>query len=154
MAGRTLTATPWTTNPKVNIQSADVSWDFNTGATKLGTASDVVLLAKIPDQVEILDYLLKGVTKSDTQQILRVEVQDTGGTALAIIVPTFTVSSTGGQVYQRPSLGSAIPYKVSLSSDHALGYARLALVFLSGTETVSASLAGWIRYSANSKTPP
>ena len=155
MAARTLTATPWTaTNPRDHHQgSVHVSWHFNSGATKLGTASDVVLVAKIPTGVEIIEGWMRNTTKASEQQILRMELQDSSGTQIAVIFGTTTISATGGTVVTRVGAGVDLPYKLSLSDDHALQYARLVAEFVSGTETVSHSFAGVITYSRNSRIP-
>jgi len=156
MAAATLTATPFNSTMirDPGVWAAEVSFDFNTGATKLGTASDAVMLAKIPSGVEITGMWIRYTTKSDTQQIARVDLLDASGTLLCNVIATFTVSATSGiALVQAGGAANSIPYKLSLSDDAALQYARLALVFVSGSETVSASLAGVVRYSRNSKLP-
>jgi hypothetical protein len=151
MAARTLTytinmnAVPRAIHAGVN----QVAWDFNSGATKLGTLSDVVLLGKIPSGALITNKSLRfGATASTagaTWQLVLLVPEALGTlSSYATLIASMTSSATAA-VFQ-----DVIPYKLSLSDDRAVQYAILALNASTGpTETVSISFQGFVQYSTD-----
>lgn len=159
MAARTLTYTPGmgasiasgpTKAPHVGVQRFNV--DFNSGATKLGTLSDVVLLTKIPSGAVISNKQFRfGATASTagaTWQLVLL-VPEAGGTlsTYAVLIASMTSSATAA------TFSDIIPYKLSLSDDRAVQYAILALNASTGpTETVSVSFQGFVDYQVDGST--
>lgn len=150
MAARTLT---YTINMNAAPKAAHVGlnaipFDFNSGATKFGTLSDVLLLGKVPNGAVILQKSIRfgaqGSAASHWQlQLLAVEAQGTYS-VFATIFNSLTASATAA------SFSDVVPYKLSLSDDRAVQYAVLALNCSTGaTETVSFSLQGFVEYLAD-----
>lgn len=148
MAARTMTytigmnATPKATHTGPSI----LPFDFNSGTTKLGTLSDVVLLGRIPNGALIATKNIRfgatGATAGATWQLqlLAVEAQGTYS-VFATIMNSMTSSATAA------TFQDFIPYKLSLSDDRAVQYAVLALNASTGpTETVSVSFQGFVTY--------
>lgn len=147
MAGRTLT---YTMNMSASPKEAHVGlnvlpWDFNSGATKFGTLSDVLLLGKIPNGALIIDQDIRfGVSTAGAAHwqllLLATEANGTFST-LATLIASMTQSLTAA-VFK-----NVVPTKVSLSDDRAVQYAVLALNCSTGaSETVSVSIQGSVKF--------
>lgn len=154
MAGRTLTYTlNMAAAPKgIHAGVNQLAWDFNSGATKLGTLSDVVLLGKIPSGALITTKGLRFGATSATGgatwqlQLLAYDAQGTF-TLIATIADSMTSSATAATFTDNR------PYKLSLSDDRAIQYAVLALNASTGaTETTSISLQGFVLYTTDGST--
>lgn len=148
MAARTLTYT-------INMQAApkavhagvnQLVWNFNSGGTKLGTLSDMVLLGKIPSGALItskhLQFSATGATAGPTWQLQLLAIDSLGTyTLVATLADSMTQSATAAV------FSNFVSYKLSLSDDRAVQYAVLALNCSTGlSETVSLSLHGVISY--------
>ena len=158
MAARTLTYTPnmgpgpgTSTGviraPHIGVDA--VAWDFNSGATKLGTLSDTVLLGKVPNGALLLEKNFRfgavAGTAGGTWQ-LNLLVPENGGTLslYATLVNSMTSSATAA------TFQDYVPYKLSFSDDRVLQYAILALNCTTGpTETVSVSFQGMVFYKTD-----
>ena len=156
MAARTLTYT-------VNMQAQPralhaspnvVAWDFNSGATKFGTLSDVLLLGKIPSGALITSQNVRFGAAPQTAggahyalELLCIEANGTYS-LWATLIASMTNTSTAASTFE-----SFIPKKVSLSDDRAVQYVVLALNATTGaTETVSVSTQGFVEYYTNGQT--
>ena len=153
MAARTLTYTARMAETAQALHTGlnVLPFDFNSGATKLGTLSDVVLLGKVPNGALIVDMDIRfGVSAAAaTHWALILLTTDALGTfsTLATLIASMTQSVTAA-VFK-----SVIPYKLSLSDDRAVQYAVLALnCTTGGSETVSQSFQGSIKYTKDGKT--
>lgn len=153
MAARTLT---YTTNmaapPKGNHVGLNIlPFDFNSGTTKFGTLSDVVLLGKIPNGAVITDANIRFGAEGTAAAHLSMVLLgiDAGGTftTLATLIGSMTASATAA------TFSSYIPTKLSLSDDRAVQYAVLALNCTTGaSETVSFSFQGSVKFLADGTT--
>jgi hypothetical protein len=154
MAARTMT---YTLNMAATPKAAHVglqalAWDFNSGTTKLGTLSDVVLLGKVPSGALITTKNLRfgatSATGGATWQLQLLAYDALGTfTLIATIADSMTSSATAA------SFNDNRPYKLSLSDDRAIQYAVLALNASTGaTETTSISLQGFIHYTTDGST--
>ena len=148
MAAATLTYTANMSEPSRAIHAGvnALTFSFNSGATKIGTTSDVILLGKIPNGATVVEGWISGSTGATSQkwQLSAVNSGDftkSGGTLLlGDTAGTMTVVT--GAV--RFNLLQA--KRVSLSADATVASAILYLNCLAGTETVSVSLQGCIMY--------
>ena len=150
MAARTLTYTiNMAAAPKaLHAGESVIAWDFNSGATKFGTLSDVLLLGKIPNGALITTQNLRFGAAPQTAggahyalELLCIEANGTFST-WATLIASMTNTSTAASTFQ-----SFIPKKVSLSDDRAVQYVVLALNATTGaTETVSVSTQGCVKY--------
>jgi hypothetical protein len=128
-----------------------LTFSFNSGASKIGTVSDVVLLGKIPNGATVVDAWITGVAASTAQkwQLSAVNPGDftkSGGTLLiGDAAGTMTVVAT----LARFTLNQA--KRISLSADTTASHAVLYLNCLAGTETASVSLQGCIMYVADGR---
>lgn len=150
MAARTLTYTIQMSAPPKGAHIAEnvVPFDFNSGTTKLGTLSDVVLLGKVPNGALITASNIRfgAQTSAASHWALQLLAIDAAGTfsAIATLIASMTASLTAA------TFTSFIPTKVSLSDDRAIQYAVLALnCTTGGSETVSFSLQGNIKFLAD-----
>lgn len=151
MAARTLTYTiNMQGGPKaVHTGENTIPFDFNSGATKLGTLSDMVLLGKIPNGALVTSGDIQfGVQKSAASTwTMLLLVTDANGTfstyaTLATTTGSITANASTIQAYR-----FAIPTKVSFSDDRAVQYVTLALNCTVGaTETTSFSFQGSMKY--------
>lgn len=122
-----------------------IAWDFNSGTSKLGTLSDVVLLGRIPNKALITQTAIRfgAQTLAAAHYDLVLLAVDALGTfsQIATLMGSLT-SSLVAAVFT-----SHIPYKVSLSDDRAVQHAILALNCTTGASgTVSFSLQGHLEY--------
>lgn len=150
MAARTLTYTINMANsPKaVHVGVNVVPFDINSGATKLGTLSDVVLLGKIPNGALITQKHVRfgAQASAASHWALQLLATEAGGTfsVYATLMASLTASLTAAV------FSDFIPTKVSLSDDRAVQYVTLALNCSTGaSETVSFSLQGLVNYLAD-----
>ncbi len=123
-----------------------LTFSFNSGGSKIGTTSDVILLGKIPNGATVVEGWITGNTASTAQkwQLSAVHPDDftkSGGTLL-LGDASGTMTVVTGVV--RFNLIQA--KRVSLSADVTTAHAVLYLNCLAGTETVSVSLQGCIMY--------
>lgn len=110
-------------------KQAIISSYVASGATV--SSGDVYYLCKIPHGATITD--LRGFGRSAGVGGI---VFNVGTTGTADLFGTFTISAT----HQLASvLGTALPYRVSLSDDAAAQYVILAFTQASGTATATAS---------------
>ena len=151
MAARTLTYTAnYGTVRQPHSGITAVAWDFNSGATKFGTLSDMLLLGKIPNKSIVLEKELRmganGAAATHLQlQLLAVEANG-AFSLLANLITSLTGSATAA-VYT-----DYIPYKISLSDDRAVQYAVLALNCSTGlSETTSFSMQGIVNYLSDGR---
>lgn len=147
MAAQTLTASTAQSGiiPKqLHAGLVAVSFAYNSGATKFGTVSDALFLAKIPHGATIHDMVLRYHQKADTQFVGQVLLRTGSTSAEQIVVDTFTASATGGAVTVR---GNGFPRLNSHSDADTVRHGTLILNVQVGTETVSVSLAGTVFYS-------
>lgn len=123
---------------------------FTLNGVQSLSASDVILLAKVPDQVYITDWTLFGTAGGDAQ-LFKLGVGTaqgaTGGTTgEAALASAITFSATA-QLKERRVNGAAIPNaKVSLSSDAEVKWTWVYLTHTSGTSTATASLQLTLTY--------
>ena len=131
--------------PKMVEQGAvAVGFGKNFGATAWGTTSDMLLLAKIPHGCSVHDAAVNFHSKADTAGIAEL-ILITGSTvAVDKVARTLTFSSTGGPATIR---GSGLQLVVSCSDTDTIRYGWLALNIISGTQTVSVSVGGYVLYS-------
>lgn len=153
MAARTYTITNNMSVPKaLHAGESVIAWDFNSGASKFGTLSDVLLLGKIPNGALITNQGVRfGATKQDgVHYALELLAVESAGTfsLWATLIASMTATSTAACVFN-----SVIPKKVSLSDDRAYQYVVLALNATTGaSETVSASIQGIVKYLTDGST--
>lgn len=151
MAARTLTYTiNMASSPKaVHVGINQLAWDFNSGAGKLGTISDMILLGKIPSgaliTVKNTRFGATGATAGPTWQLQLLAVEPLGTyTLVTTLMDSLTQSATAAVFVDSK------PYKLSLSDDRAVQYAVLALNCSTGlSESVSQSLQGVVLYSTD-----
>lgn len=147
MAAVTLTYTQnmAATPKKVHVGLNALAWSFNSGASKAGTLSDVILLGKIPNGALITQTNIRFGTLSETATwSLLLLVTEAAGTysTYATLIASMTSSATAVA-----SFSSYLPTKVSLSDDRAVQYATLALNCTTGASgSVSFSTQGFNNY--------
>lgn len=155
MAARTLTYTINMSKPAGGLHAGEntIAFDFNSGATKLGTVSDVVLLGKIPNGALFTGADIRfGVQASAaTTWTLLMLTTDADGTfstyATLLSSGSVTANATTVQQYR-----FCVPQKVSLSDDRAVQHVVLALNCTVGpSETVSYSFQGTAKYLADGR---
>jgi hypothetical protein len=153
MAARTMTYTiNMAASPVKIIKGLNaLPFDFNSGATKFGTLSDVALLGKIPNGALITDADIRfGVMPQQAAHFaLLLLVTDADGTfsTLATLIGSMTATQTAVTTFS-----SRVPVKVSLSDDRAVQYATLALnCTTGGSETVSVSFQGNVKYLSDGR---
>ena len=129
----------------VGVQA--ITFAYNSGANKMGSISDVVLLGKIPNGAVVVGGVLYGnsTAAATHYMLLAVNPNDyskSGGT----IYGSFTVSTTAVK-YNIDG-----PIKISLSADATTSEAILYLNCTTGASpTVSTSLNGVIYYVADGR---
>lgn len=151
MAAATFTYTiNMAASPKgVHVGPNILPWSFNSGTSKAGTLSDVILLGKIPNGALVhLSEVRFGAELMDAAHwgllLLATEASGTYST-YATLIASMTASSTAATTYR-----AAIPTKVSLSDDRAVQYVTLALnCSTGGSGTVSFSTQGFVSYVAD-----
>ncbi len=153
MAASTLTYTVNVAGQPRALVSAEnvIAFDYNSGASKTGTLSDVILLGKIPNGALITtkDVTFGISSAAATHWALVLLGVDAGGTftTIATLIPSMT-ASTALQVFR-----DVRPVKVSLSDDRAVQYVVLALNCTTGASaTVSTSFYGNVKYLTDGRT--
>ena len=151
MAGTTLTYTiNMQAQPRaIHAGENSLAWDYNSGATKLGTLSDVLLLGKIPNGALITTQNIRfGIAPQQAAHysLDLLAVEERGTFSLwATLIASMTSTQTAVCTFQ-----SFIPKKVSLSDDRTVQYVVLALNCTTGASaTVSVSTQGFVQYSTN-----
>lgn len=135
--------------PRANYEGVTYAY-FKHAATASISASDVVLLCKIPTMATVLDCMIRCGHNADTQATVSfflAKVGDSSATAIASF-GTQALSKTGGTVLFRPSAAWA-PTRISVSDDAAFQYVFLKSGVSAGTVTTSYSLNGYILYTMN-----
>jgi hypothetical protein len=142
MAAWTLTSSDVANVPRLEHTGVTVkNISFTLGAAQSFSASDVILLAKVPDQVNIVDWTLRGMAGGDGQVFNLGVGTAQGGTGGAgaggetALSAAFTLSATA-QTHR----GTGNVYKVSLSGDAEVQWTWVYAVRTSGTSTATASL--------------
>lgn len=149
MAAKTLTYNiNMQSQPKaVHAGGNTLPFHVNSGGTKMGTLSDVVLLGKIPSGALITSKEVRlGAASAATHWQLQLLAYDAQGTftVIATLIDSMTGSGTAA------SFRDIQPYKLSLSDDRAIQYAVLALNCSTGaSETASTSMQGFVHYMAD-----
>ena len=150
MAGRTLTYTAnYGAAAGIHAGVNALGWDFNSGATKFATISDVLLLGKIPSGALIeSQHVNFGITPQGAAHFgLVLLATESAGTfsTFATLIASMTASSTAACTFQ-----SFRPFKVSLSDDRAVQHVVLALNCTTGaSETTSFSVQGVVYYKTD-----
>ena len=104
----------------------------------------MILLAKIPHGCTIHDAAVNFHSKADTAVIVEL-IAITGSTvAVDKVARTLTFSNTGGPGTIR---GSGLQIAISCSDTDTVRYGWLALNVISGTQTASVSIGGYVLYS-------
>jgi hypothetical protein len=117
------------------------------GAQSIGTAGDVVLLSKLPNQANVLDILgYVQCASTSLQGIIAVtEVLPAGTLSFRATLCSLSAVTAGGPL----KTGIFVPYKVSISDDAAVQHAMLALKFSGGSASTSFSINGAVLYDVN-----
>lgn len=155
MAARTITYVVNMAKPAQNLHAGVnvIPFDINSGATKLGTVSDMVLLGKIPNGALFTGADIRfGVqTSAATTWTLLMLVTDADGTfsTYATLLSSGSVTANASTVQQ---YRFGVPTKVSLSDDRAVQHVVLALNCTVGaSETVSYSFQGSATYISDGR---
>ncbi len=151
MAARTLT---YTANMADSARAVHAGvnalvFEFNSGATKFGTVSDVALLGRLPPHCTVLGGYVRGKhAGADGAHflLLAVDANDftkSGGTIkMDQANGSFTLTATAASLFHVNG-----PTKISLSADSTATSAVLYLNCTTGaSETVSTSLNGVLYY--------
>lgn len=125
-----------------------LEFDFNSGASKAGTLSDVILLGKIPNGAKLLISEVRfGASNAAAVhwQLLALVTEALGTySTYATIIDSMTASPTAA------TFRTAVPTKISLSDDRAVKYVTLALNCSTGASgSVSQSIQGLFLYSTD-----
>ncbi len=157
MAARTLTYTANMANPAQAVHAGVnvITFAFNSGATKFGTACDVALLGRIPDQATVVGGWVTGKHGGENGAhflLLAVNANDytkSGGTIkFDATNGSFTLTATAASTFT-----VKYPVRISLSADTTTSEAVLYLNCTTGaSETVSTSLHGAILYTCDGRT--
>lgn len=155
MAARTLTYTANMAAVPKNLHAGEntIVFDFNSGATKLGTVSDMVLLGKLPNKAVFTGADIRfGVQASaaSTWTLLLLGTDADGTfTTIATLASSGSVTANATTVQQYRWV---TPVKVSISDDRAVQYAVLALNCTVGpSETVSYSFQGSAKFLSDGR---
>lgn len=103
------------------------------------SASDIILIAKIPHGVLITDFYMSGIVPSDATIFKVGTAADDAGVAVAL-----TLSATAAL---KRSDSAKLPFKVSLSDDASPQWTYLFATRVSGTATTTASLQFVVKYA-------
>jgi len=137
--------------PRANYEGVTYAYFKHTGTTAL-SASDVVLLCKIPTKATVLDCMIRVGHKADTQATVSFFLATDGNGSASSIASfgTQVLSATGGSVLFRPTTASLwAPTRISVSDDAALQYAFVKSGIAAGTVTTSYSVNGYVLYTMN-----
>lgn len=150
MAAWTLTSTDVGNPVRLHddgITTKYVSFTLNAAASL--SASDVILLATVPDQCTILDWHISGTAGGDAQ-VFKLGVGSSGGGTGGAgsanesgLSGAITFSATA-QSFRRTT---GAPLKVSLSDDAMPQWTWVYLVRTSGTSTATASIQLTLTYA-------
>lgn len=133
--------------PSAHTGVQAITFQFNSGASKFGTLSDVVLLGRIPDQAVVVGGQINGTSAAAAIHCMLLAVNSTdytksGGT----VYGSFTISATAAKFEIEQ------PVRISLSADATTSEAVLYLNCTTGASgTVSTSLNGVIFYVADGR---
>lgn len=104
------------------------------------SASDIVLIAKIPNQATITDFWLAGIVPSDATVFKVGTSADDDAISAAL-----TLSATAA--VKRFDAGATMPFKVSLSDDANPQWTYLFATRVSGTSTNTCSIQFVVKYA-------
>ncbi len=150
MATVTVTLQASLDQPRENYRSGGVvvkSFSGLTQSQSIGTAGDVLLLSKLPNQANVLDILgYVQCASTSLQGIIAVaEVLASGTLSFRSTLCSLSAVTAGGPL----KTGIFTPHKVSLSDDAAVRHAMLALKFSGGSASTSFSINGAVLYDTN-----
>lgn len=155
MTAVTITAAAGVPLPKAHhIGVQALHFQYASGATKVGTIGDTLVLGKLPNHGTVLDVMAHLGAKADTVATMVFFItkgNPASDTTTLAIVGTVSASSTGGVVTFRPGALTELPHQISLSDDDGIQYAVLKMRFAAGTETVSFSLDGYVTFALNAE---
>lgn len=137
--------------PRANYEGVTYAYFKHAGTASI-SASDVVLLCKIPTGATVLDCMIRAGHKADTQATVSFFLAKVGeGSASSIAsFGTQVLSATGGTVLFRPTTASGwAPTRISVSDDSAFQYAFVKSGVSAGTATTSYSINGYVLYTMN-----
>lgn len=145
MATVTVTCAASLDSPRALPNGAVTSKWFESGNVTYGGATDVLLLAKLPNRAHILDVVGDvQCAATSVQGVLVVsEVLASGTLSTRATLCSVSVLTAGGAL----KTGRFIPYQVSLSDDAAVQHAMLAIVASGGTQSTSFSIKGAVLLS-------
>jgi hypothetical protein len=151
MATVTVTLQASLDQPRSNPNGGSVvvkAFNGMPGAQSIGTAGDVVLLAKLPNQANVLDILgYVQCASTSLQGIVAVAEVLAGGTlSFRATLCSLSVVTAGGPI--KTGIG-VNPHKVSISDDAAVQYAMLAVKFSGGSASTSFSINGAVLYDTS-----
>lgn len=113
------------------------------------TLSDIILIAKIPNQATITDFWMAGIVPGDAT-VFKVGVGGagaTGGTGADDDCVSLLLTLSGTAAVKRFDQGVQMPYKLSLSDDAEPKWAYLFATLISGTSTATCSIQFVVKYS-------
>lgn len=150
MAAWTLTSTDVGQPVRLNDDCVTTKYvSFTLGAAASLSASDVILLARVPDQCTITDWHIAGTAGGDAT-VFKLGVGSSGGgtggagsAGESGLSGGITFSATA-QSFRRTT---GAPYKVSLSDDAMPQWTWVYLVRTSGTSTATASIQLTLTYA-------
>lgn len=150
----TFTAASYRRQPPGRDGLNAVVFRIATGDGVWGSVGDVVLLAKIPNKAQILDFAFSGRPGSfssgaSCNVILYVSTGSTSASDTHTVVRSgASISAASGMITPNSAFGFP---KISLSDDSSIQYSTLKLFMASsgnnGTPTASFSLAGMLIYT-------
>ena len=145
MAAITYTATAVSRPPRVHPTAlTNVVVSYTLGGAGSLSASDVILICKIPDQVTVVDGYISGTCGGDAT-IWKVGIGTThaatGTTNEAVFGAVATLSETA-----QMKTFTGLPYRVSLSATEDQAWTYVMLTRVSGTSTATASIQLSISY--------
>lgn len=130
---------------------AVLPWSFNSGATRWGTLSDVILLGKIPNKAMVTNKQLRFGASGAAAIHAGLVLLATEASGTFSIYATLIASMTISTVVQ--TFSDVIPVVVDLGDDRAVQYAILALNCSTGLSgTLSFSTQGFVEYITDQRT--
>lgn len=137
--------------PRANYEGVTYAYFKHAGTAQI-SASDVVLLCKIPTKATVLDCMIRCGHNADTQATVSFFLaKDGDGSASSIAnFGTQVLSKTGGTALFRPTAASLwAPTRISVSDDAAVQFAYVKSGVSAGTVTTSYSINGFVLYTMN-----
>lgn len=153
MATVTVTCAASLDQPRTNPNGGSlVIKSFSSGSVTFGANTDVMLLAKIPNQANVVDVVgaVKCAATSVQGVLVVAEVLASGTLSVRANLSSISVLTAGSPIVKRAGL--LTPYKVSISDDAAVQYAMLAIKASGGTQSTSFSINGAVLYDTSGDT--